>query len=970
MYNFIRIVLSVAVNSLCIVTISFAENGRTNAVEGTLDPALTSAKETIALTIPQDTDLLQPQVTLPGGVLFGTFKKDDGPFLITDNVIVPSGQLLEFGPGSVIYIGGEYTTITVFGQLFARGTSKEPVIFRSAKKDPKPWDWDRIYCRSRDRSIFENCIINHSNYGVFIENGSARITHSVFDHNSLHGVVVKNGELTIAASRFTGGHIIALNLLEGASVFADSLFISENVTAISCAPHANFKLSNGAITVNGNGIIAADHSFIEIVGAEITRNKNGVIATSAIPKRMREMIYNNSVAVKVVSPDEMVRLLKEPLPVRSIVLPATTINVIDTAAFTTGFSALNTPREAVTSFIGNVTTGFTFFSPTSTEHPKERDTTTTFSVRNDNSIDTIYHTTAVVRKQSKYPGEETGGGSTAGFQPEIQFFANGRRGDADINLLMDLYSNQWLSTASYLGKNMFNLSMNYAKQSLVIGDFYERGSETALSGRQLTGLKYTGNYFDRGRGEKRLRFKLTAGQTEVAKDSGDHEVFVYNQSVDTGMSIRQQLTYVAELTFKPTRNSSVIARGIIARDQVDKPIFSTVLLDPAAPDPVISQTGCIAGTVSLLDNKLEVTAEIDLGSADTVVDSSSSEIAWYNPQIEEALSKVFSLFNANDFLSHYATNMGAHSILHGYTTDIRFLKVAPTYYAAGDPYIVTNRNNIKISCEKLATERLNLSGYYEFDRSSLFSDQTLYVSSEEIEIDTSNTDLNILSIAGELETGEYLPTFTASYTAQFKKADASETAVIESKTYSIAYLDRELSNRFSLEGRQSFYSGLSYSMRYQLLFDKDYGAHPDSSLLYEGNRLHNALSSWFVFKVKQRLRNKTTIRIAFKHENRDSLRAWRYKIADQLSVQIIPRKLSCSLSGEYSRKNEVEFGDGVWLDPLLTDFYAIEFGTKYSFTSRFSSSFMTRYEKSYDEIAGSSENHKALIAGFHITHLF
>lgn len=970
MHNFAYSVLSVAVICLCMAAISSAETDRATAVEGALGTTHTSEKREVALVVPQGADQLHPQVTLPGGVLFGVFKKEDGPFLITDNVVVPSGQLLEFGPGSVIYIGGEYTTITVFGQIFARGTSAEPIIFRSAKRDPKPWDWDRIYCRSRNLSIFEHCTISHANYGVFIENGSASITHSVFNHNSLYGVVVKNGDLAISASRFTGGHIIALNLLEGARASADSLFISENVTAVSCARHASFRLSSGAITANGTGIIADDQSFIEIVGAEITHNKNGVIATSEIPKRMREIIFNNSVAVKIASPDEMAKLLKEPVPVKPMVLPATITTTIDTAKFIVGFSALNTPREAATSFIGNVTTGFSFFNPTSTKHPKERDTTMTFSMRNDHSVDTIYHTTAVVRQQSKYPGEEAGAGITAGVQPEIQFFANGRRGDADINLLMDLYSNQWLSTSSYLGKNIFNLSMNYAKQSLVVGDFFESGSETALSGRQLTGLKYTGDFFDRGRGEKRLHFKLAAGQTEAAKDSGDHEVFVYNQSVDTGMSIRQQITYIAELTLQPTRNSSVLARGIIARDQVDKPIFSSVLLDPAAPDPVISQTGCIAGSLSLLDSKLELTAEIDLGSADTIVDSSSSVIAWYNPKIEKALPNVISLFNSNNFLTHYATNMGVHSLLHGYTTDIRFLKVAPTYYAAGDPYIVTNRSNVKISCEKPVTERFNLSGYYEFDRSSLFSDQMLYASLEELEIDTSKTDLNILSVAGELETGEYLPTFTASYTAQFKKADATETTIIERKTYSIAYLDRELSNRFSLEGKQSFTNGLSYSVRYQLLFDNDYGAHPNLSLLHEGNRLHNALSSWFAFKVTQMLRNKTTVRIAFKHENRDSLQAWQYKVANQLSVQLIPRKLSCSLSGEYSRKNEFEFGETVWLGPVLTDFYLIEFGTRYSFTSHFSSSLMTRYEKSYDEIAGTSENYKAIIAGFHITYLF
>ena len=144
----------------------------------------------------------------------------------------PSGQILEFGPGCTIYVGEDYLTITFFGQLIARGATEQPVTIVSAKVNSKPWDWDRIYCRSKNRSVFEHCIIKNSNYGIFIENGSADILNCRFERNSLCGIVVKNSEVLIDRSVFTGGHVLAVNLQPGARVRADSLIIEKTSLAL------------------------------------------------------------------------------------------------------------------------------------------------------------------------------------------------------------------------------------------------------------------------------------------------------------------------------------------------------------------------------------------------------------------------------------------------------------------------------------------------------------------------------------------------------------------------------------------------------------------------------------------------------------------------------------------------------------------------------------------------------------------
>lgn len=906
-------------------------------------------------------ETIAARTVLPSGLLFGTFTSEDGPYLIDGNVIVPSGQILEFGAACTVYVGGEYTTITIFGQMFARGTADQPVVFMSARPNPQPWDWDRIYCRSRNRSLFEYCIIRHSNFGIYVENGAAGINDCRFERNSLHGIVVKNAEVSLSTTMFSQGHVLAINLLPGAQLTADSLMVKDNLTGIACSPQSRLKLNGGYISHNSNGLIAAKGSSIEIVGTEISRNKIGVISTREIPRKVREMVYANGLDVKVVVSDEMKTLVKEPQPVTAIVVPRTADTVALGSDFNPGFSAMSVPQEPTASFIGNVTTGFTFHRPKSSVHPYDRDTTETYRAGNGGTEDTLKKVERVLRRQTKYPGEQSENWYS-GIQPELQFFANGRRGNADINLLMDLYSNQWLSTANYFGKNMFNLSMNYARQSVVIGDFFESGSETSIPGRQLTGIRYSGKYLEMGRGEKRLEFKLAAGETEVAKDSGDHEIFVYNQSVDTGMSKRQQITYIAEATFKPTRLSSIAARGIIAHDQTGKPLFRKALSDPAALDPVVAQTGCITGSMFMLDQKLELFAEIDLGSADTLSDSTTNDIVWYNPNVEKAVPAVFSLFKPDDFREHYAGIIGARGNTGGYNTEVKFMQIAPSYFSAGDPYLINWRKNMNASVNKMVRDNWSVTGTYEFDRSVLkgFGDDA----------SPSVTDLNIISLNSTYETGENKPSFSFDYTLQHQLNDARESVIHEDTSYSEKFKEREFSSRVSLEGKQSLKNDISYSLRYQLLFDNDYSDHPDEYLSDEGDRIHNAVSGWVSFKIKRIVRNKTSFRLGFKHENRDSLRAWQYKVADQLSLQIIPRKLSCSIAGEYTSKSEKEYAATDWGKQLFTKFYSGELEVKYSLTSRLTCSAKGKYEKSYDEITGSSDNYSVIIAGFHLTYLF
>ncbi|HMA64725.1 MAG: hypothetical protein ACM31E_06410, partial [Fibrobacterota bacterium] len=761
------------------------------------------------------------------GFVSGIFTKEDGPFLINGDIIVPSQEKLEFGPGSVIYVGGLYTTITVYGQFVAKGTPKEQIIIRSARKKSEPWDWDRIYCRSYEQSVFEYCEIRNSNYGLTVENGNVAISHSRFVNNSINALYVKQSEVRATAVTIDAGHICGINLQAGARVNADSLIINQNKTGIFCGSRSSFHLKDGSVKGNTNGIVAQKDAFVAIVAANITGNKIGVVSNAEIPGRMREMVFNNYKDYKLVNNYEIDRIVISDTKQKS-----TNETVLKAQHSQSGFSALSVPREPNSSFIGNIVSGFTLYQPQSVNHPRDMDSVS--------GSPSIYM--PVLRKQTRYLGEQSDHWYS-GVQPELQLFINGKRGAADVNFVLDLYGNEWLSTSDYVRKNLFNLSMNYEQQSLIIGDFYENGSETSISGRAMTGMKYSGGFLEMGSGVKRIVFGLCAGESEIPKDSGDHELNVFNSFVDSAQSVRQQITYVASVSFKPLTTTTVSFTGIIARDQTDEPLLRNRISDTAVSDPLEAQTGVLDIKTNLFDGKIEVGGELDLGSADTVTDDSNKSVKWYNPEIGKAVSGVFTLFKESNFSDHYAGNAYIKGLIHEYTAMLSFRQIAGDYFSAGNPYLEVDKREVLFSVEMPSIKGIQSFGEIKYERTSM--------SIEPI-------DRGTIEIAAEYNSSDSKPSASVSYTGIIERCNKTERDSVESRTFH----SLQFNNLVSIEGKQVFKNGLNYSIRYQFLIDKDLSDHLVTQNNAIGDRFQHTWNAMLGLKVKRFLRNKATFRIA------------------------------------------------------------------------------------------------------------
>jgi len=907
-----------------------------------------TSKVSRVVGIVSQTQPVEFSLEIPGGVLFGKFEKESGPFLIKGSIIVPAGQVLEFGPGCKIYVSGDYTTITVFGQIIVKGTREEPVIFQSARHHPNPWDWDRLYIRSRNRSSFEHCIIRHSNYGVMVENGSIMMNYCQFDHNSLHALVVRNSDALIMNTSIQGGQVVSILCEAGGDIQADSLMINGNITGVAVGDKGSFHMRGGDISHNANGIVAMQGSSVSIVAADITGNRIGLVSQQPIPKKMSEMNYGNGLDVKIATTAEIEKMLKPPESVKSVSLPKSTTNIRVKDDFVPGFSAMRAPHEATTSFIGNVTTGFQYFAPQS-------------------GIDTL--------RQSHYPGEDNPAiGRVDNLQPEMQVFASGKKGDADVNLMLDVYGNDWAG----FRRNNTNLSMNYSDQSVVIGDFYENNSETSISGRKLTGLKYDGNFWEMGRGTKRVSIKAAFGQSELPKMVGEHELDMYNSYVDSGMSVRQQMTYEAALTFKPTFYSSISARGLIARDQGNNTfIGSEVVDDPKAPNLMQAQTGCIDGKIDILNGKISITAELDMGRVDTLVDTMAmyndriSKIAWYDPQAPDAISKVFGVISNG---KNYAFTLGCNGLFDGYKLAVSASQIAPSFFAAGNPYLELDRRDFTFTGEKEYSEQLAASLGLDYQKRT---------------ISTNPVDNTTLRGASKYAFGKNLPEVNGDYMFYYEtnqeRQSVSQQILIDSISSSVrdtsfdsVYQIRDYKNQIGLELKQQLANDMDYSIKYQLLLETDNTNYINEADKNKRSGVQHQLSARYGFKVGKSVRNRTTIRFISKNEVQDSLKGFAYKIGDELKLSLIPRKLTWSLKGEYSNKLDKkvvatsdESGatvlDHQSLRTILTSF---ETEVKYSLTSKWSLTARGRYENSIDDTPGSRENYVAKIFGFYCTYLF
>jgi len=242
------------------------------------------------------------------GVLSDTLKQSKSPYIVTRNIMIPAGTELIIEKGVTIYMGGEYSTITVMGKILARGSAQEPIRIISGKKEQAPWDWDRIFFRSRERSLLEYVIIKNSNYGIVVHNGAVTLSHCLLEKNSVRGVYAENSNVEIKDSKIIKGHLIGIQVGEYGEVIVERSEISGNHNGISVMNFGTLMLLQSKIQKNDRGLILVDSVSVSLEKSRISDNRIGAAVTLSASKGRFTGLQDNRSNLEIILKEKVASL--------------------------------------------------------------------------------------------------------------------------------------------------------------------------------------------------------------------------------------------------------------------------------------------------------------------------------------------------------------------------------------------------------------------------------------------------------------------------------------------------------------------------------------------------------------------------------------------------------------------------------------------------------------------------------------
>jgi PKD repeat protein len=218
-----------------------------------------------------------------------TWTLDGSPYIVTADVIVESGVILDIDPEVVVKftIG---TNLVIDGALVAEGNTTHPITFTSNSTTPAPGDWGSI--RFRDSTDDALCKVSYANIrygvtGIAVEYASPNLSYLNISDNSVHGIyatycsskiehcfVSKNGQGIFlswgCAGAVVSNNTLSYNSLDGLTIVWSSSATAEYNTILNNAGRG--VCVDGYSPIVRRNIIAGNQVGIFVVnGAPITQ---------------------------------------------------------------------------------------------------------------------------------------------------------------------------------------------------------------------------------------------------------------------------------------------------------------------------------------------------------------------------------------------------------------------------------------------------------------------------------------------------------------------------------------------------------------------------------------------------------------------------------------------------------------------------------------------------------------------------
>ena len=281
------------------------------------EPELTDTKSfQVSVTEPfNEQDYPDPSVPLAG-----TFSGRLGPqgttFLVTNDLVIPQGEILTIDPGVVIQFRDTNDGLIVEGTLIARGTAEKPIVFTSDNSSKGPGQWQSINLSQgnpKQPSILRNCVIEYGGasggQNILVESANPIIEACVIRGSVGDGLNLRSSNARISGVRFEQNKGFAA-AMDTASFPAISGSIAEsngsNSIAISGGsidtsgvwqfPGIPYTITDDVIVGNESSLTIAPGNVIQFQDTNDALIVNGVL--HAIGQSDRTIIFTSDTTSK------------------------------------------------------------------------------------------------------------------------------------------------------------------------------------------------------------------------------------------------------------------------------------------------------------------------------------------------------------------------------------------------------------------------------------------------------------------------------------------------------------------------------------------------------------------------------------------------------------------------------------------------------------------------------------------------
>ncbi len=232
----------------------------------------------------------------------------------------------------------------------------------------------------------------------------------------------------------------------------------------------------------------------------------------------------------------------------------------------------------------------------------------------------------------------------------------------DMSLLGDIRNNEWnnFDISDQKSIDRLSLSLRFSKHEIILGDFYESGSEFFIQSREIRGGKVHLQYENLWNRKSFLEFKAVGGIAQRAFSQGSRLRGIYKQFETSGQFRRSIAAISAKIGERGSYKAGL--HFLIAEDDSSS-------INESLNDPLGNQNIGVDGSLFLWDNHIQLFGEGFFSAKDTIGFGSSDDKT-YKGGID---------FRYNQFK------------LIGY-----YQKLGFNFYSAGYPFLLNDRQGFRV----------------------------------------------------------------------------------------------------------------------------------------------------------------------------------------------------------------------------------------------------------------------------------